>query len=54
MADWVAEVSNWHTLEPGDIIATADIGSTDWLEPGDVVECEVESVGVLVNTVRQD
>ena len=54
MAESVSEVSNWHTLEPGDIIATADIGSTDWLEPGDEVECEVEGVGILANSVRQD
>ena len=54
MADSLAEVSNWHTLLPGDIIATSDIGSTDWLQPGDVVECEVEGVGTLTNPVRQD
>ena len=54
MADSLAEVSNWHTLNPGDIIATADIGSTDWLNPGDVVACEVEGVGILRNPVRQD
>lgn len=54
MADSLAEVSNWRTLNPGDMIATADVGSTDWLNPGDDVECEVEGVGVLRNAVRQD
>ena len=47
----VAELSNWHTLKPGDVIATGDIGSRENLAPGSVVECEVEGVGVLANPV---
>lgn len=47
----VAELSNWHTLKPGDVIATGDIGSRENLAPGALVECEVDGVGVLVNPV---
>jgi 2-keto-4-pentenoate hydratase/2-oxohepta-3-ene-1,7-dioic acid hydratase in catechol pathway len=47
----LAELSNWHTLKPGDVIATGDIGSRENLPPGSVVECEVEGVGVLANPV---
>lgn len=47
----VAELSKWHTLKPGDVIATGDIGSRENLEPGAVVECEVDGVGVLANPV---
>jgi len=49
--DSVAELSKWHTLNPGDVIATGDIGSRENLPPGSVVECEVEGVGVLANPV---
>ena len=51
LAECIAEISNWHTLRPGDIIATGDIGSRDALHPGDTVECEVEGVGVLANPI---
>lgn len=47
----LAELSKWHTLHPGDVIATGDIGSRENLAPGSVVECEVDGVGVLVNPV---
>jgi 2-keto-4-pentenoate hydratase/2-oxohepta-3-ene-1,7-dioic acid hydratase in catechol pathway len=48
----VAEVSKWFTLEPGDIIATGDVGATEPLKPGDVMEAEIESIGVLRNPVK--
>jgi 2-keto-4-pentenoate hydratase/2-oxohepta-3-ene-1,7-dioic acid hydratase in catechol pathway len=48
----VAEVSKWFTLEPGDVIATGDIGATEPLKPGDVMEAEVEHIGVLRNPVK--
>ena len=48
------------TLEPGDIIATgtpAGVGFArtppEYLQPGDVVECEVEKIGVLRNRVAE-
>jgi 2-keto-4-pentenoate hydratase/2-oxohepta-3-ene-1,7-dioic acid hydratase in catechol pathway len=45
-------VSRWVTLLPGDIIYTGTPGSTRKLSPGDVVEVELEGVGVLRNPVQ--
>jgi 2-keto-4-pentenoate hydratase/2-oxohepta-3-ene-1,7-dioic acid hydratase in catechol pathway len=39
------------TLEPGDLIFTGTPGTTTPLKPGDVVEVEIEGVGVLQNPV---
>jgi 2-keto-4-pentenoate hydratase/2-oxohepta-3-ene-1,7-dioic acid hydratase in catechol pathway len=43
-------VSNFWTLEPGDVITTATPPAGP-LEPGDVIEAEVEGIGVLRNPV---
>jgi 2-keto-4-pentenoate hydratase/2-oxohepta-3-ene-1,7-dioic acid hydratase in catechol pathway len=47
----VAFVSQHMTLEPGDLISTGTPAGVGNLEPGDVVEIEVEGVGVLRNPV---
>ena len=54
----VSYVSNVFTLEPGDLILTGTPSGVGWardpkvaLQPGDVVEVEVEGVGVLRNPV---
>jgi 2-keto-4-pentenoate hydratase/2-oxohepta-3-ene-1,7-dioic acid hydratase in catechol pathway len=47
----VSYVSRYFTLEPGDLIFTGTPGSTRAMQPGDVVEIEVQGVGVLRNTV---
>ena len=47
----VSYVSRYVTLEPGDMIFTGTPGSTSAMEPGDVVEVELEGVGILRNTV---
>jgi 2-keto-4-pentenoate hydratase/2-oxohepta-3-ene-1,7-dioic acid hydratase in catechol pathway len=47
----VSWVSGWVTLLPGDIIYTGTPGSTRKLSPSDVVEVEIESIGVLSNPV---
>jgi len=44
-------VSQYVTLYPGDIIYTGTPGSTSAMQPGDVVEIEVEGVGVLRNRI---
>lgn len=49
----VSYVSRYVTLSPGDLIFTGTPGSTQAMEPGDVVEVELEGVGVLRNTVVQ-
>jgi 2-keto-4-pentenoate hydratase/2-oxohepta-3-ene-1,7-dioic acid hydratase in catechol pathway len=57
----ISYVSTWTTLEPGDIILTgtpngagARFNPPKWLVPGDVVEVEVEGVGVLSNRVEDE
>ncbi len=51
VATVVSYVSRYVTLLPGDVIFTGTPGSTRAMHPGDVVEVEVEGVGVLRNTV---
>lgn len=50
--EMVSEVSKWLTLNPGDIISTGDVGASTHLKPGDVMEAEVEGVGILRNPVK--
>lgn len=50
----VSYISRYVTLEPGDLIFTGTPGQTSAMEDGDVVEVELESVGVLRNTVRAE
>ena len=59
IADIIAELSSGMTLLPGTIIATgtpAGVGMgfdpPKFLQSGDVVECTVEGIGTLRNTVR--
>jgi 2-keto-4-pentenoate hydratase/2-oxohepta-3-ene-1,7-dioic acid hydratase in catechol pathway len=47
----VSWVSTWVTLLPGDIIYTGTPGSTRKMSPGDVLEVEIDSIGVLSNPV---
>ncbi len=58
IADIIAELSSGMTLLPGTIIATGTPSGVGmgfdpprFLKPGDVVECEIEGIGVLRNTV---
>ena len=47
----VSYISQFVTLEPGDVIYTGTPGSTKAMKPGDVVEVEIEGVGTLRNRV---
>ena len=47
----VSYVSQFVTLEPGDVIYTGTPGTTQAMQPGDVVEIELEGVGTLRNTI---
>lgn len=58
--DLIEDLSTVFTIEPGDIIATgtpAGVGAgrnpQEWMKDGDVVECYVESIGTIVNTVKE-
>lgn len=60
IAEIIETLSKSMTLQPGDIIATgtpSGVGfvrePAEFLQPGDVVECEVEGVGVLRNRIGQ-
>jgi 2-keto-4-pentenoate hydratase/2-oxohepta-3-ene-1,7-dioic acid hydratase in catechol pathway len=55
----VSDFSRGLTLIPGDIISTgtpAGVGMgfhpSRWLKPGDVVECRIEGIGTLRNTIE--
>ena len=55
----IAEISSVTTLEPGDIISTGTpagvamgMNPPVWLKSGDVVELEIQGIGVLKNTIR--
>lgn len=57
----LARVSDSVTLNPGDVIGSGTVGTGclleltkfqgPWLKPGDVVELEIERIGILRNTV---
>jgi 2-keto-4-pentenoate hydratase/2-oxohepta-3-ene-1,7-dioic acid hydratase in catechol pathway len=47
----VSWISGWVTLMPGDIIYTGTPGSTRKIAKGDIVQVEIEDIGVLENPV---
>jgi 2-keto-4-pentenoate hydratase/2-oxohepta-3-ene-1,7-dioic acid hydratase in catechol pathway len=56
VADIVSFLSRIMTLEPGDIIATGTpagvaIATGRFLQPGDRIECTIEKIGTLTNTL---
>lgn len=55
VADLISYISEVCTLLPGDVILTGTPAGVGPIEHGDVVECEVEEIGVLRNPVlRRD
>ncbi|MCJ7730167.1 MAG: fumarylacetoacetate hydrolase family protein [Sedimentisphaerales bacterium] len=57
-ADVVSFLSFLMTLEPGDIILTGTpagvaVASGKFLQPGDEIECRIENLGILKNTLGQ-
>jgi 2-keto-4-pentenoate hydratase/2-oxohepta-3-ene-1,7-dioic acid hydratase in catechol pathway len=59
--DMIAHLSTFLTLEPGDVIVTGTPGGVGfrrsppvYMKPGDVVEIEVEGVGILRNPVVKE
>ena len=51
VAELMAYVSQVMTLEPGDVILTGTPSGVGPLQPGDVVEVEIEGIGILRNPV---
>ena len=56
VADIVSFLSHLVTLEPGDVIATGTpsgvgLATGDYLKPGDVIQCRIEKLGTLTNTL---
>ena len=57
----IAHLSTWVPLAPGDVIVSGTPGGVGarreppvWMKSGDVIEVEVDRVGVLRNTVADD
>ena len=48
----ISYVSQFVTLEPGDVIYTGTPGETRGMQSGDVVEVELEGVGILRNIIN--
>ena len=49
----VSHASRCVTLLPGDVIYTGTPGTTGALKPGDVVEVEIDGIGILKNEVAE-
>ena len=49
----ISYISQFAMLMPGDVIYTGTPGTTKPMQPGDVIEIEVEGVGVLRNRVSK-
>jgi len=50
----IAYISSVMTLEPGDLIFTGTPAGVGVLKPGDVVEVEIDGLGVLKNPVKAE
>ena len=48
----ISFTSKYVTLEPGDLVYTGTPGTTKKMAPGDVVEVDIEGIGVLRNPVK--
>ncbi len=54
VAALIACASRVMTLEPGDVVFTGTPGETGRLSAGDVVEVEIDGIGVLRNPVKEE
>lgn len=50
----ISHISRFATLRPGDIVATGTPAGVGPMLPGDVVEVEIEGIGILKNRVAGD
>jgi 2-keto-4-pentenoate hydratase/2-oxohepta-3-ene-1,7-dioic acid hydratase in catechol pathway len=49
----VSYISKYFILNPGDLIWSGTIGSSEQLKIGDVYEVEIDGIGVLRNKIIQ-
>ena len=54
VADFIEKITMYHTLQPGDVIWTGTEGATLNMYPGDVIEIEIEGIGILRNPVAAE
>jgi len=54
VAELVSFISHNMTLEEGDIIATGTPSGVCTVQPGDIMEVEIENIGILRNPVEQE
>jgi len=54
VADTISFVSKNFTLMPGDLIATGTPSGVGRIQHGDLVEIEIEKIGVLANPVIEE
>jgi 5-oxopent-3-ene-1,2,5-tricarboxylate decarboxylase / 2-hydroxyhepta-2,4-diene-1,7-dioate isomerase len=54
VADIIAYISEFMTLEPDDVILTGTPEGISYVNPGDVLRVEVEGVGSLENPIIED
>jgi acylpyruvate hydrolase len=58
VSDIISFISHLMTLEPGDIIATGTpsgvaMASGNFLQPGDVIQCSIDKIGTLTNSIGE-
>jgi 5-oxopent-3-ene-1,2,5-tricarboxylate decarboxylase/2-hydroxyhepta-2,4-diene-1,7-dioate isomerase len=54
VAELIAYLSRFMTLQPGDVILTGTPEGVVNVNAGDVVECEIDGIGTLTNTLIPD
>ncbi|HDK35970.1 MAG TPA: FAA hydrolase family protein [Bacteroidetes bacterium] len=48
----IETITQWITLEPGDLISTGTPEGISEIHPGDEIEAEIEKIGILKNSVE--
>ncbi|MCC9198366.1 fumarylacetoacetate hydrolase family protein [Arthrobacter sp. zg-Y820] len=52
VGELLAWITQWITLQPGDVLLTASPAGVGQMKPGDSIEVEISGIGVLSNTVQ--
>jgi len=47
----VEYITQFFTMEPGDIVATGTPSGIGPVQPGDIIEAKIEKIGTLTNKV---